>query len=283
MTSPSLPGEFTGHRTAAPGGELFLQTGGDGEAVVLLHGNAQSGDMWGPLAAQICAYRTVLAPDLRGMCRSARPVTAYDKKSQAHDIHGIVRSLGFERVSLVAHDLGAMVAYAYAAQFPDEVQNLVFMEAPLPGVGPWDDVAGDDRLWHFNFGGPDMERLVAGRERIYFDHFWRFSARPDKIDEATRNHYAQQYAAPGAMAASFGQFAAFPQDAQDNSLFAQSLLTMPVLAVAGDRAFGSVVATTVRAVAHNVEEVVAADTGHWLLEEDPATLLPLILDFLAAE
>jgi len=236
--------------------------------------------MWGPLAEALINTHTVIVPDLRGMCRSSRPAATYDKKSQGKDLRNVVRQLGFESVVLVAHDLGAMVAYSYVAQYQSEVDRLIFMEAPLPGIEPWPQIVTRPALWHFHFGGPDAERLVAGRERIYFDHFWNFAADPSQINDDLRDHYAAQYATPGAMGASFDQFAAFAQDARDNAALAHHGLAIPVLAIGGERAFGDVVGTTMRAVASDVHEIVIPIVGHWLLEEATDTVVSQIQHFI---
>jgi len=277
---PRLPAGFESRMIATPGAALFVQVGGTGDPVVLLHGYVESGDMWGPLASALAKHHTVIVPDLRGLGRSSRPADGYDHKTQAQDIRAVVETLGFDRAAVVGHDLGGVVAYAYAAQYPAKVTRLVFMEAPVPGVGPWKEVAAMPALWHWYFGGPDAERLVQGRERIYFDHFWKFAADPSKIDEETRDHYAAQYAAPGAMRAGFAQFAAFTQDAKDNAVLSQTKLSMPVLAIGGEKAFGAYPGAFMRAVATDVREVVIPKTGHWLLDENPDVTVPLVRDFI---
>jgi pimeloyl-ACP methyl ester carboxylesterase len=174
-----------------------------------------------------------------------------------------------------------MVAYAYAALYPDKVERLVVMDAPLPGIAPWDDLVKDHRLWHFSFWGTDEDRLVQGRERIYLDRIWNdFSSSPTQPDEATRKFYAAQYAKPGAMHAGFAHFQAFSQDAKDNQLFAQTKLTMPVLAIGGEKSFGANEALVFRNVATNVREAVVPNSGHWLMEESPAYTVALIRDYL---
>jgi pimeloyl-ACP methyl ester carboxylesterase len=185
---------------------------------------------------------------------------------------------------VVAHDIGNMVAFAFAAKYPDRVTRLVLMDAPVPGVGPWEEILKQPLLWHFRFGGPDMERLVAGRERIYLDRFWNeFSADPKRFGEASRRHYARLYARPGNMRAGFLQFAAFDQDAIDNRAFlVNGRLKMPVLAIGGARSFGATMAAVMRAAAHDVRESVIADSGHWLMEEQPAATVAAIRSFLAA-
>ena len=186
--------------------------------------------------------------------RRARPA-GYDKKTQAGDVAGVLDALGIERADLVTHDIGNMVGFAFAAQHPERVTSFVNMDAPVPGVGPWEDVLKNPLLWHFRFGGPDMERLVAGRERIYLDRFWNeFAADPKKFSEGSRRHYAKLYAKPGAMHAGFAQFAAFDQDAVDNRAFLARgrRLTMPMLAVGGEKSFGAMQAFIMRFAADDV-------------------------------
>jgi pimeloyl-ACP methyl ester carboxylesterase len=224
---------------------------------------------------------TVVVPDLRGIGRSSKPANGYDKKTQAKDIRAVVTALGYEKTSVVAHDIGNMVAYAYAATYPDKVERLVVMDAPIPGIDPWNEILLNPGVWHFNFHGPDAERLVAGRERIYFDRIWNdFTGDPGRPDEATRNFFTATYAQPGGMRAGFAQFAAFSQDAKDNKVFEQTKLTMPVMAVGGEKSFGALQAVIMRHVATNVQEEVVAGSGHWLMEERPAYTVALIRKFL---
>jgi pimeloyl-ACP methyl ester carboxylesterase len=266
---------------SSAGADIFVRSGGSGPAVVLLHGYAETSDSWAPLAAELVGKYTVVVPDLRGIGRSSRPTGGYDKKTQAGDIRAVVTALGHDRTSLVSHDIGIMVAYAYAALYPDKVERLVVMDAPLPGIAPWDQIVRNSALWHFSFHGPDAERLVEGRERIYLDRIWNdFSGDPGKPDEATRAYYAEQYAQPGAMRAGFAQFTAFAQDAEDNKRFQQTKLTMPVLAIGGEKSFGATEATVMRNVATNVCEAIVPGAGHWLMEESPAATVALIRDFL---
>lgn len=280
---PGFPPGFRSERIATNGAEIHTRIGGKGPAVLLVHGYGETGDMWAPLAAALAVDHTVVVPDLRGMGLSSKPASGYEKRVQALDIAGVLDALKIDRVELVTHDIGNMVGYALAAQFPSRVTRFVIMDAPLPGIGPWDDLVRSRALWHFGFGGPDAERLVAGRERIYLDRFWNeFSADPRRFSEASRQHYAALYAQPGAMHAGFQQFAAFEQDAADNRKFvAQGKLTMPVLAVGGQQSFGPTMATVMRFVAVNVQEEVIPDSGHWLMEEQPAATVTAILAFLA--
>jgi len=224
----------------------------------------------------------VIVPDLRGMGLSSRPAGGYDKKTQGHDIAGVLDALQIERADLITHDIGNMVGYAFAAQFPSRVARFVLMDAPLPGVGPWEEILKNPLLWHFRFGGPDMERLVAGRERIYLDRFWNeFSAYPKAFSEIAREHYAALYALPGAMHVGFAQFAAFNQDAIDNKGFlARGKLTMPVLGIGGEKSFGTTMADVMRAAATDVQALVIANAGHWLMEEQPAATVAGVRAFL---
>ena len=278
----TYPGSFKTQSIAANGTSIYVRTGGAGPAVVLLHGYGETGDMWVPLATELSRDHTVIVPDLRGMGHSAKPEGGYDKKNQALDLQGVLQALKIDRTDLVAHDIGNMVAYAYTASFPDRVTRLVLIDAPLPGVGPWEEVLKNPLLWHFRFGGPDMERLVKGRERIYLDRFWNeFAATPRGVPEETREHYAKLYAQPGAMRAGFAQFAAFDQDAIDNRAFvAKGKLGMPVLALGGEKSFGLVMATVAEAAASNVKGGVVPGSGHWIMDENPKATIDLVRPFL---
>ena len=214
---------------------------------------------------------------------SERPAGGYDKKTQGQDIAGILDALKIGKVDLVTHDIGNMVGYAFAAQHPDRVNKFVLIDAPLPGVGPWDDIVRNHALWHFSFYGPDAERLVQDRERIYLDRFWNeFSADPKNFDEESREHYAALYARPGAIHDALGgQFAAFAQDAIDNQqLLAKGKLTMPVLAIGGDHSYGAGLATEIGFAASNVRSAVIKDSGHWIMEEQPQQAIAVITAFL---
>jgi len=277
-----FPAGFRTAEIAVDGATLHTRVGGQGPAVLLLHGFADTGDMWAPLAARLAPDHTVVVPDLRGMGLSSQPVGGYDKKTQARDMAQLLQSLKIDRAALVTHDIGNMVGYALAAQFPGRIARWIVMDAPLPGIGPWDEILKSPLLWHFNFRGPDVERLVAGRERIYLDRFYNeLSATPASIDEATRDHYAAIYARPGNMHCAFEQFAAFGQDAADNKVFAaQARLQMPVLAVGADKSFGTAQADVLRFVAGDVTGAVIANSGHWLMEEQPAATMAALQAFL---
>jgi pimeloyl-ACP methyl ester carboxylesterase len=280
---PPFPAGFRTEEIATNGTTLHVRIGGKGPAILMLHGFGDTGDMWAPLASVLVKDHTIVAPDLRGMGLSAHPDAGYTKKNQALDIAGVLDHLKIQKVDLVTHDIGNMVGYALAAQFPARISRWVVMDAPLPGIGDWNTLICDPHLWHFNFRGPDVERLVAGRERIYLDRFYNeLSAHPESIDEETRAHYAQLYARPQAMHDAFEQFAAFNQDAIDNKalLAEKGKLTMPVLALGGDKSFGAAEAETLRDVATNVTMGIVPDSGHWIMDENPKATTVLTVDFL---
>ena len=282
QAQPSLPSRFQAKSIhSSEEADIFVRWGGSGPVVLLIHGYAENSDSWAPLAADLMKDHTVVVPDLRGIGRSSKPADGYDKKTQAKDMRAVVTSLGYDKTFVVAHDIGNMVAYAYAAIYPDKVERLVVMDAPIPGIDPWSEILQNPGVWHFNFHGPDAERLVAGRERIYFDRIWNdFTADPSKPDEDTRNFFAATYAQPGGMRAGFAQFTAFSQDAKDNKNFEQTKLTMPVMAVGAEKSFGPLQAVIMRHVATNVQEEVVAGSGHWLMEERPEYTVALIRKFI---
>ncbi|MEP9372875.1 alpha/beta hydrolase [Mesorhizobium sp. KR1-2] len=281
QVQPFPPG-FRAETISTNGAQIFVRFGGHGPAVVLLHGYGETGDMWAPLAARLARDHTVIVPDLRGMGLSSHPAGGYDKKTQGGDVAGVLDALKIGTVEMVTHDIGNMVGYAFAAEQPDRVTKFVLMDAPIPGIGPWEEILKNPLLWHFRFGGPDMERLVEGRERIYLDRFWNeFSADPKSFDEASRAHYAALYARPGAMHSGFEQFKAFDQDTVDNrALLAKGPLRMPILAIGGEKSFGPMMAVIMRAAASNVQEVVIPRSGHWLMEENPTATIEAITEFL---
>jgi pimeloyl-ACP methyl ester carboxylesterase len=278
----SFPAEFATQDISTNGTTIHLRSGGQGPAAILLHGYGETGDMWVPLATELARDHTVIVPDLRGMGLSSHAEGGYDKKTQGKDVAGVLDALKVGQADLVTHDIGNMVGYAFAAAYPSRVDRFVLMDAPLPGIGPWEEILKSALLWHFRFGGPDMERLVAGRERIYLDRFWNeFSATPQAFGEVSRKHYARLYARPGAMRAGFAQFAAFDQDVIDNQAFvSKGKLTMPVLAIGGEKSFGTMMAVVMRAVATDVEELVIPNSGHWLMEEQPTATVAAVRAFL---
>jgi pimeloyl-ACP methyl ester carboxylesterase len=264
------------------GVRLHYLIAGKGDPVILMHGYAETSRMWRPLIVELAKSRTVVAPDLRGFGQSSKPVSGYDKKTMAQDVHALATSLGYHRSTIVGHDIGLMVAYAYAAQYPTEVNRIVLMDAFLPGVGDWKSVWLLRDLWHFHFYGETPLKLVAGRERIYFEHFWNdFAADPKhSVPEADRRFYAAAYAQPGGMRAGFEVFRAFEEDAKDFAQFAETKLTMPMLVLAGEKASGNFLIEQGRLVDTDVQGVVIKGSGHWLMEEAPAQVIPRLVAFI---
>jgi pimeloyl-ACP methyl ester carboxylesterase len=270
-------------RTAdVDGVKMHYWTAGRGAPLILLHGYAETSRMWKPIITALADRFMVIAPDLPGIGDSAIPANGLDMKTAALRIHALARSLGVEKSRVVGHDIGLMVAYAYAAQFPAEVDRLVVMDAFLPGVGEWESIYNDPGFWHFRFSGPTPEALVKGRERIYFEHFWNdFAAdKTRSIPEADRKAYTAAYARPGRMRAGWAYFASFPQTAMDFAQLSQTRLTMPVLAIGGQKALGDALGRQMNLVATDVTVVVLKDTGHWLLEERPKETTEALVNFL---
>lgn len=271
-------------RTAdVDGVSIHYLTAGQGHpALVLLHGYAETSLMWKPIIPALADRFTVIAPDLPGIGDSAIPTDGLDMKSSAVRMHALVRSLGFDKAEVVGHDIGLMVAYAYAAQFPSEVTKLVLMDAFLPGVEGWEPVYNNPAIWHFRFYGPTPEALVAGRERIYFEHFWNnFAAdKTRSIPESDRQAYTAAYARPGRMRAGFAYFYSFQQTAKDFAQLAQTKLTMPVLSIGGEKSLGEALANQTKLVATNATTVVLKNTGHWILEENPKETTEALEKFL---
>ena len=258
----------------------YLVTG-EGDPVFLLHGYAQTSHMWRPLISELAKTHRVIAPDLRGFGSSSKPESGYDKKTMAQDIHALAASLGHSRIAIAGHDIGLMVAYAHAAQFPREVTRIALMDAFLPGIGDWKTVWLLRDLWHFHFYGKTPLALVEGRERIYFEHFWNdFAAnRNHSVSEADRQLYAASYAQPGAMRAGFEVFRAFEQDAVDFAAFSKTKLKMPMLVLTGEKASGEFLIRQARLVADKVEGVVVNGSGHWLIDEAPDQVIPRLVTF----
>ena len=277
----AVPG-FRERTAEVNGTRIHYRIGGSGPAVVLLHGYAETSHMWNPLMPLLAKTHTVIVPDLRGAGGSSKPEAGYEKKNMAVDIHELVKSLGIAKASVVGHDIGLMVAYAYAAQFPAETEKVVLMDAFLPGIGPWQNVWLLRDLWHFHFHGPTALALVKGRERIYFEHFWNdFAADPKRsVPEADRRFYARAYAQPGGMRAGFEYFKAFERDAADFAELGKTPLPMPMLVLSGEKAGGTFLIEQGRMVATNVKGVVVKGSGHWLMEEAPDQVMPALLDFL---
>jgi pimeloyl-ACP methyl ester carboxylesterase len=264
------------------GVRLHYFRAGHGPYLILLHGYAETSLMWKPIMPALGERFTVIAPDLPGIGDSAIPSSGLDMKSAAALIHGLARSLGIESAEVVGHDIGLMVAYAYAAQFPKEVKKLVLMDAFLPGVGDWTSIYNNPDLWHFRFHGSTPEALVQGRERIYFDYYWNdFAAdKTRSIPEEDRKAYAAAYARPGRMRAGWAYFTAFPQTARDFAQLSQTKLTMPVLVIGGEKSLGVPLGEETKLVADTVTVVIIKNAGHWILEENQKETTAALQKFL---
>jgi pimeloyl-ACP methyl ester carboxylesterase len=270
-------------RTAdVQGVKLHYLTSGHGAPLLLLHGYAETSLMWRPLMPSLAERFTVIAPDLPGIGDSAIPADGLDMKAAAVRIHALMSSLGFQKAEVVGHDIGLMVAYAYAAMYPVETTKLVVMDAFLPGVAGWEGVYNNPGIWHFRFNGPTPEALVRGRERIYFDYFWNdFAAdKTRSIPEADRKAYASAYARPGRMKAGWAYFVSFNQAAKDFAELARTPLTMPVLAIGGEKSLGEVLGAQMKSVARDLTVIVLKNTGHWILEENTRETTDALTKFL---
>ncbi|PYI87872.1 MAG: alpha/beta hydrolase [Verrucomicrobia bacterium] len=269
---------------------LHYLTAGHGPAVILLHGFAETSRMWRPIIPLLAQRFTVIAPDLPGIGDSSIPADnsenfrerGIDILSSATRIHGLVHSLGIEKARVVGHDIGLMVAYAYATQFPAETEKLAVMDAFLPGVPGWEAIYNNPNLWHFRFNGDYPEALVKGRERAYFEYFWNVFAadKTRSIPEGDRKAYTEAYSRPGRMRAAWTYFASWPQLAKDFAQLSQTKLTIPVLSIGGDKANGNELAQQMKLVAADVTVVVLKDTGHWILEERPKETTDALVKFL---
>jgi pimeloyl-ACP methyl ester carboxylesterase len=274
--------EFVSRDANIDGASIHYTTGGSGPAVILLHGFAETSRMWNPILPVLGAKFTVIAPDLPGIGDSSIPSGEMGMKTAAIRIHDLVRSLGATKARVVGHDIGLMVAYAYAAQFPSEVEKLVVMDAFLPGVQGWEPIYNDPNYWHFRFNGPTPEALVKGRENIYFAYFWNDLAadRDHSIPEVDRKAYLAAYSRPGRMRASWEYFVSWPQTAKDFAQMSQTKLTMPVLSIGGDKSLGEALGQQMKLVATRVTVVIVKNSGHWILEEQPKQTTEALVKFL---
>jgi pimeloyl-ACP methyl ester carboxylesterase len=261
---------------------LHYLSAGSGPAVILIHGYAQTSRMWNPLIPRLAGKFHVIAPDLPGIGDSEIPPDGLDMKNAAIRIHALADSLGIRNACVVGHDIGLMVAYAYAALYPESVEKLAVMDAFLPGVEGWEAVYNDPNFWHFRFHGPTPEALVAGREDIYFAYFWNDLAadKTRSLPPADRDAYVAAYSRPGRMRAAWAYFAAWPQTAADFADLAKSRLTMPVLSIAGEKASAGVLGPQMQRVATDVKVIALPGAGHWIMEERPEETMTALLTFL---
>jgi pimeloyl-ACP methyl ester carboxylesterase len=277
-----MEGKIASHTVPIEGVKLHYLTAGHGPTLILLHGYTQTSRMWRPIIPPLAEKFTVIAPDLPGIGGSAIPKDGLDMKTAAIRIHALAKSLGIEKARVVGHDIGLMVAYAYAAQFPTETEKLVLMDAFLPGVAGWETAYNHPGIWHFRFNGPTPEALVRGRERIYFEHFWNNFAADKKrsLSKADRAAYTAAYARPGRMRAGWAYFVSFGQAAKDFAQLSQMKLSMPALAIGGDKANGELLGQQMKIVASDAQVVVLKKTGHWVLEENPKGTTDALMNFL---
>jgi pimeloyl-ACP methyl ester carboxylesterase len=263
--------------------QLHYLTAGHGPAVILLHGYTQTSRMWRPIIPVLAEKFTVIAPDLPGIGDSSIPGdNEISMIVAAKQIHDLVRSLKIDKARVVGHDIGLMVAYAYAAQFPSETEKLAVMDAFLPGVPGWEPIYNAPNIWHFRFNGEYPEKLVQRRERTYFEYFWNVLAadKTHSIPEADRKAYTAAYSRPKRMHAGWAYFASWPQLAKDFAHLSQTKLTMPVLSIGGEKSLGNELAKQMNLVANDVTIVVLKDAGHWISEERPKETTDALTKFL---
>jgi pimeloyl-ACP methyl ester carboxylesterase len=263
--------------------QLHYLTAGHGPAVILLHGYTQTSRMWRPIIPVLAEKFTVIAPDLPGIGDSSIPGdNEISMIVAAKQIHDLVRSLKIDKARVVGHDIGLMVAYAYAAQFPSETEKLAVMDAFLPGVPGWEPIYNAPNIWHFRFNGEYPEKLVQRRERTYFEYFWNVLAsdKTHSIPEADRKAYIQAYSRPKRMHAGWAYFASWPQLAKNFAQLSQTKLTMPVLSIGGEKSLGNELAKQMNLVANDVTIVVLKDAGHWISEERPKETTDALTKFL---
>ena len=266
---------------------LHYVTAGKGPAVVLLHGWPQTWFMWRDVIAGLAGRYRVIAPDLRGLGDSSRPIGGYDKKTMAQDVWRLTHDvLGERRLFVVGHDWGGPTAFALAAQHRDAVRRLAIFDVPVPGDGT--PVMFTNRWHHALHWELDFpEALTAGREELYLGFFYRnWGARPDAVTEEAQREYLRTYRQPGAMRAGFNLYRATPQDVADNQAFlAEGKLEMPVLCWGGrhGRGRGPGALASWQRVATDVRGGVAEDCGHWIPEERPDWTVEQLLAFFAEE
>jgi pimeloyl-ACP methyl ester carboxylesterase len=276
--------EITHHNATVNGIQLHYVTAGQGEPIVLLHGYPETHHAWHKVIPALAQQFIVIAPDLRGLGDSERPKTGYDKRTIAEDIYQLVRSLGQEKIYLVGHDYGGTTAYFLAAAHPEFVKRLVIIEAAPSGLGEPEVVPlmPGGGAWHRAFHlVPDLpEALVAGRERVYLSWLYEhYAYQPDAIAPADIDEYVRSYSQPGAMKAGFEYYRAYFEDKQQGQQYAQTKLTMPVLAIGADRVFGAAVEACLKNGAENVKGVAIENCGHFVPEEQPEVLVRHLLDF----
>jgi pimeloyl-ACP methyl ester carboxylesterase len=282
---PAAPASGFKHQVASVGGiNIHYVTGGTGEPLVLLHGFGQNWYMWNRLLPELAKHFTVIAPDLPGLGESGKPDSGYDKKTMAAHIHDMVKQLGFQNINLAGHDIGLMVAYAYAAQFGGEVKKLALMDALLPGVEPvWSQVKAS--AWWFGFfGWPASGQIVAGKEKEFLTNFWPLVGHvPHPFTDEETNEFVRAYSTSGSTTGAFHWFGGFEQDAIDNKIFMKKKLRMPVLAMGGEFFGAAFLTDHCKLVAENVTASNIKGSGHWIVQENTPQVQKDLLDFFTAK
>jgi pimeloyl-ACP methyl ester carboxylesterase len=273
---------FVSDTVQANGTTLHYVRGGTGPAVILLHGFPQDWYEFHRIMPRLAKRFTVIAVDLRGVGGSAATAGGYDAANLAQDIHGLAQQLQLEQVYVVGHNIGGMVAYAYARLYPKDTRGVMTLDVPLPGIEPWEEVKADPLLWHVNFHQtPDLpEKLIAGRQAIYFRHFFNLgTVNRDAIDDEDAAHYAGAYAAPEQLRAGFEMYRAFPANETFNAS-QRSPVDVPLVMVGGDKSFGPLlpaIAETLRSHGWaSVTTEIVANGGHYLPDEKPDAVADLI-------
>ena len=269
---------FSHHTATVNGIQMHYVMGGQGDPVVLVHGWPQTWYEWRHVMPALAKNYTVIAPDLRGLGESSKPISGYDGKTTAEDIHQLVTKLGFNDIFLVGHDFGVQVAYSYAAAHPNETKRLVILDVPVAGIGPGGNITG---LWWAQFHNvrdiPEM--LVAGHEREYLTWFYRYSCNPAAITEEDIDEYVSHYSSPGGMRAGFEYYRALSDDIKQNKEYSMVKLPMPVLVLGGECSFGDAALDSMRLLATDVRGSVIPNTGHWIPEERPEFLADQLFKF----
>jgi len=274
------PANFQHKYATVNGVKLHYVIGGKGEPLLLVHGFGQNWYMWNRLLPELSKHFTVIAPDLRGVGESGRPAGGYDKKTMATDMHELMKSLGYKSLNLAGHDIGLMVAYAYAAQYPAEIKKVALMDALLPGVEPvWSQVKS--QAWWFGFFGmPHSGEIVSGKANLFLTNFWPIVGYvKDPFTLAERNEFIRAYSLPGATTGAFNWFAAFPQDAKDNEILMKTKLKMPLLAMGSEHFAAPFLASHSKLVADDVSESMIKGSGHWIVQEQTAQVQRDLLAF----
>lgn len=281
VVKPASPPAGFKHQYATVNGvKIHYVTGGKGEPLLLVHGFGQNWYMWNRLMPELSKHFTVIAPDLRGVGESGKPAGGYDKKTMAVDLHELMKKLGYQHLNLAGHDIGLMVAYAYAAQYPQEIKKIALMDALLPGVEPvWSQVRAG--AWWFGFFGmPHSGEIVAGKAGLFLTNFWPLVGYvKNPFTTAEKNEFIRAYSVPGATTGSFHWFGAFPQDAKDNVELMKNKLPMPLLAMGSEHFAAPFLAAHSRLVATNVKESVIKGSGHWIVQENTAQVQKDLLAF----